>query len=120
MLNYLNQRRMKGEALTRPEICSIAWAAQEAICDVLSAKAVAAAVREQLPTIALVGGVAANRRLRQLLTQRAAEHQIQVCYPSPVYCTDNAAMIGVAAYDKWLAHDWAGWDLNADPRLPLE
>ena len=119
VLNYLNQRRMKGDSLTREEICSIAWAAQEAICDVLSAKAVAAAVREQLPTIALVGGVAANRRLRQLLTERAAAHQIRVCYPSPVYCTDNAAMIGVAAYEKWLARDWAGWDLNADPRLPL-
>ncbi|MDO4732523.1 MAG: tRNA (adenosine(37)-N6)-threonylcarbamoyltransferase complex transferase subunit TsaD [Bacillota bacterium] len=117
VLNYLNQRRMKGDAPTEQEICSIARAAQEAICDVLSAKAVAAAQREGVKSIALVGGVAANRRLRELLGERAEAAGIRLCYPSPVYCTDNAAMIGVAAYEKWLAQDWAGWDLNADPRL---
>jgi len=117
VLNYLNQRRMKGDEPTEQEICSIARAAQEAICDVLSAKAVAAAQREGVKTIALVGGVAANRRLRELLGERAEAAGLRLCYPSPVYCTDNAAMIGVAAYEKWLAQDWAGWDLNADPRL---
>lgn len=120
VLNYLNQRRMRGDEPTEAEICSIARAAQEAICDVLSAKAVAAAQREGVDSIALVGGVASNRRLRQLLSQRAEELGIRVCYPSPVYCTDNAAMIGVAAYEKWLRKEFAPWDLNADPRLPID
>lgn len=119
VLNYLNQRRMHGDEPNEQEICSIARAAQESICDVLSAKAVAAAQREGVRTIALVGGVAANKRLRQLLQERGAAHGIRVCYPSPVFCTDNAAMIGVAAYDKWLAQDFAAWDLNADPRLSI-
>ncbi len=119
VLNTLNQRRMQGKDLTPAEVCDFAYAAQEAICDVLSAKAVAAAKREHLPLIALAGGVAANTRLRQLLQERAAKEGIAVLWPSPVYCTDNAAMVAAAAYDLWEKGEFAHLDLNADPRLPL-
>jgi len=119
VLNDLNQRRMKGQEPTEAELCSIAASAQEAICDVLSAKAVAAAQREGVKTIVLAGGVAANQRLRALLRQRAAAAAIAVFWPSPVYCTDNAAMVGAAAYQQYLAQDFAAWDLNADPRLEI-
>lgn len=119
VLNYLNQRRMKGRELSQEEICHIAASAQEAICDVLSAKAVAAAVREGLKTIALVGGVASSRRLRQLLQERACRQGIDVIWPSPVFCTDNAAMIGMAALEQYAAGDFASLDLNAQPRLAI-
>ena len=119
VLNHLNHRRMTGGEPDRQEICDIAASAQEAICDVLSAKAVAAAERLRLPLIVLAGGVAANARLRELLSGRARSAGIRVLWPSPVLCTDNAAMIGAAAYDQFLAGDFAGPDLNADPRLPL-
>ncbi|MBR5428951.1 MAG: tRNA (adenosine(37)-N6)-threonylcarbamoyltransferase complex transferase subunit TsaD, partial [Firmicutes bacterium] len=65
------------------------------------------------------GGVAANARLRELLRQRAEKEGIRTIWPSPVLCTDNAAMIGAAAYEQFRAGDFAGLDLNADPRLPL-
>lgn len=119
VLNYLNQRRMKGQALSEQDVCDIAASAQEAICDVLSAKAVAAAVREQVPQLVLAGGVAANQRLRQLLQQRAAEQGLAVLWPSPIYCTDNAAMIAAAAYPLYVQGCFAPLTLNADPRLPL-
>lgn len=119
VLNYLNQQRMKGAAPDQQEICDIAASAQEAICDVLSAKAVSAAQRQGVATIALVGGVAANRRLRQLLSERAAAAGIRAVWPSPVYCTDNAAMIGVAALPKYAAGDFAELNLNAEPRLAI-
>lgn len=119
VLNQLNRRRMTGGPLSEQEVADLAASAQEAICDVLSAKAVAAAKREGLPLIALVGGVAANRRLRELLAERAAVAGIRVCWPSPVYCTDNAAMIGIAALPKFATGEFAALDLNAEPRLPL-
>ena len=111
--------QVPGVSFTEQEVADLAASAQEAICDVLSAKAVAAAKREGLPLIALVGGVAANRRLRELLAERAAVAGIRVCWPSPVYCTDNAAMIGIAALPKFAAGEFAALDLNAEPRLPL-
>ena len=120
VLNYLNNRRMKGEELAPEDICNIAASAQEAICDVLSAKAVAAARREGMKTIALVGGVASNKRLRELLSARGAKYGMDVIWPSPVFCTDNAAMIGMAALEKYAAGDFAPLDLNAQPRLPIE
>jgi N6-L-threonylcarbamoyladenine synthase len=119
VLNYLNQRKMKLEHLSGNDIADIAASAQEAICDVLSAKAVAAAVREDLSTIVLVGGVAANRRLRELLQERAAVRGISVIWPSPVYCTDNAAMIGIAAIGKYIQKDFSDLTLNAEPRLDI-
>ena len=119
VLNHLNHRRMKGEDFSEAEICDLAASAQQAICDVLSAKTVAAAEREGLSTIALAGGVAANGYLRQMLAQRAAVTGIKVVWPSPIYCTDNAAMIGAAAYHQYLAGDFAPLSLNADPRMPF-
>jgi len=119
VLNYLNRRRMQGDDPCTDEIDHIAAAAQEAIIDVLAAKALAAAQQYQLDTIAIVGGVAANNRLFQLLSERASVHNINVIRPSLIYCTDNAAMIGTAAYDKWLNNDFADFSLNATPRLPL-
>ncbi|MBR5430258.1 MAG: tRNA (adenosine(37)-N6)-threonylcarbamoyltransferase complex transferase subunit TsaD, partial [Firmicutes bacterium] len=71
VLNHLNHRRMTAGDPDRQEVCDIAASAQEAICDVLSAKAVAAARRHGLPLIVLAGGVAANARLRELLLARA-------------------------------------------------
>ena len=119
VLNLLNHQRMTTGEPTAQEVCDIAASAQEAVCDVLSAKAVAAARRESLPCILLAGGVAANQRLRQLLSQRAGAEGIRVLWPAPALCTDNAAMIGAAAWDQYQARAFAGLELNADPRLPL-
>ncbi|MCL2817553.1 MAG: tRNA (adenosine(37)-N6)-threonylcarbamoyltransferase complex transferase subunit TsaD [Clostridiales bacterium] len=117
VLNHLNRLRMSGHFLSEKEIADIAASAQEAICDVLSAKAIDAAGKLGLKTVAVVGGVAANARLRQLLRQRAGN--VRVIWPSPLFCTDNAAMIGVAAWHKWQKGEFSSLALNADPREKL-
>jgi N6-L-threonylcarbamoyladenine synthase len=117
VLNELNRRHMRGEALTEQLVCNIAASAEEAICDVLSARAVACARQLKLDTIVLVGGVAANSRLRGLLSERAAQAGQKAYCPPPVYCTDNAAMVGAAAYPLWQKGCFANESLNAEPRL---
>ncbi len=119
VLNDLNKRRMQGQIIDQSLINNIAAAAQEAICDTLSAKTVAAAKARGLKNIALVGGVAANSRLRALLKERAAEHDINCLWPDKIFCTDNAAMIAAAAYPKYQKKDFAQLNLNAEPRLPF-
>jgi N6-L-threonylcarbamoyladenine synthase len=76
----------------------VAAAFQEAVVDVLSAKLVAAAVARNCPRVALVGGVAANGRLRDRIRQTAVENHMQAFLPSPAFCGDNAAMIAAAGF----------------------
>ena len=65
----------------------------------------------------MAGGVASNSRLRELITEKAAEHDIEVLRPSPVLCTDNGAMIASAAYYAFIAGERSGYDLDAVPAL---
>lgn len=72
---------------------------QEAVVDVLATKLIRAARHHQARYVTLVGGVACNSRLRAVVNEKAAKSRLKVAYPSPVFCTDNAAMIGRAAWD---------------------
>ncbi len=110
----MNKRRMKGEPF---RVEDVAASAQEAIVKVLAAKAVRAADELGLDTIVLAGGVAANQALRSRVEQLAPAKR--VVYPSPVFCTDNAAMIGAAALPKFARGEFTGLDLNAQANLPL-
>jgi len=70
-------------------------------------------------SILVSGGVAANNELRSSFEREAERRSFQVFFPSRELCTDNAAMIAAAAYPKFLSAQFAGWDLNAEPVLPL-
>lgn len=97
----------------------MAAAIESAICDVLVKKSIRACRQEGVRSLVIAGGVAANRQLRSLLEQLAAEEEIQVFLPHPKYCTDNAAMIAYTAFEK-TQNGWqspAGWDVQ--PRLRL-
>ena len=72
---------------------------QEAVVDVLASKLIKAAKEKGAKTVTVVGGVACNSRLREVVEDKARRHRLKVAFPSPVYCTDNAAMIGRAAWD---------------------
>ena len=84
--------------------------------DVLVTKTVEAAKAFGAAEILLAGGVAANRRLREELSRRAA---VPVRYPAPALCTDNAAMIAAAAFYRFEAGRQSGWDLDVAPNLKL-
>ncbi len=69
--------------------------------------------------IAIAGGVASNGALRTAMKKACTEHGYKFYYPSPIFCTDNAAMIGVAAYYEYINGTRHRWDLNAVPNLKL-
>ena len=114
VLNFLNQMNMKNQTYS---VADVAASAQAAITKVLAAKAVQAAAETKLNTLVLAGGVAANLALRQEI-QTIAPH-LNLLYPSLVYCTDNAAMIGAVALRKYAEGEFADYTLNAQANLPL-
>ena len=69
--------------------------------------------------LAIAGGVASNGALRRGMEKACQENGIHFYYPSPILCTDNAAMIGTAAYYEYKKGTRHGWDLNAVPNLKL-
>ena len=116
VLNYINQAQMKGEAISVPDLCA---SFQNAVVDVLVSRAVAAAKEFGYDKLAIAGGVASNSALREGMRKACEREGLKLYYPSPIYCTDNAAMIGSAAYYEYINGARAGWDLNAVPNLKL-
>ncbi len=116
VLNYLNQAAMKGETVVQADVAA---SFQQAVVDVLVERAVSTAVELGQHRLVLAGGVASNGALRQALDEACARHGIQCYHPSPILCTDNAAMIGAAAYYHYIKGERSGWDLNAVPNLQL-
>lgn len=116
VLNYLNNCEMKQIEVNRADVAA---SFQQAVVDVLVGRAVAAAQKLGEKRIAVAGGVAANSYLRQTMQEECDKAGITLCYPSPVYCTDNAAMIAVQGYYDFLAGKRDGWNLNAVPNLKI-
>lgn len=116
VLNYINGCRMKGEEYSQADIAA---SFQKAVTDVLVANAMHAVTEFKADKFAIAGGVASNSALRLAMRSACEERGVKLYYPSPVYCTDNAAMIGVAAYYEYIAGTRHGWDLNAVPNLKL-
>ena len=116
VLNYLNGCQMKGIKVNRADVAA---SFQKAVCDVLVEHAMIAVKESGLNKFAIAGGVASNSALRAAFEKACAERQIEFYHPSPIFCTDNAAMIGVAAYYEFIAGKRDGLDLNAVPNLKL-
>lgn len=116
VLNYLNGCRMKGE-----EICQadVAASFQKAVVEVLVEHSMHALREYGYDRFAIAGGVASNSALREAMARACRDNNIRFYYPSPVYCTDNAAMIGVAGYYEFMRGIRSGLDLNAVPNLRL-
>lgn len=116
VLNYLNHAKMRGETVNSADLAA---SFQHAVVDVLVEHAISAAKQYGFHKLAMAGGVASNSALRAAMTQACEKEKIQLYYPSPIYCTDNAAMIGVAGYYEFIKGTRHGWDLNAVPGLKL-
>lgn len=116
VLNYLNGCRMKEQ-----EICvaDVAASFQQAVVDVLVDHAMHAVKQYDYKTFAIAGGVASNSALRKAFAERCKAEGIRFCHPSPILCTDNAAMIGAAGYYEYIKGVRSGMDLNAVPNLRL-
>ncbi len=116
VLNYLNGCRMKGEPICEADVAA---SFQRAVTDVLVEHAVHGAKEFGMDKLAIAGGVASNSALRAAMAEACAKEGIRFYHPSPIFCTDNAAMIGVAAYYEYMAGTRSGLDLNAVPNLRL-
>jgi len=92
---------------------------QRAVVEDLAERTLAAADDFHARAVFVSGGVAANSLLRKTFAEECAIRGVPVFFPSVALSTDNAAMIAAAAYPKFLAGEFAGHDLNADPSLPL-
>ena len=97
-------------------LAQLAAGFQEALVEVLVGKAIRAAEQVDARQIALAGGVAANKRLREVLLARTT---LPVLIPDVDLCTDNAAMVAAAGYFRLQAGDVSGWDLDVKPNLRL-
>jgi len=116
VLNYLNHARMTGEEV-KPE--DLAASFQKAAVEVLVDHAVKGAKEYGFKKLAMAGGVASNSALRSCMKEACEKAGITLYYPSPVYCTDNGAMIGAAGYYEYCRGARSGLDLNAVPSLKL-
>jgi N6-L-threonylcarbamoyladenine synthase len=99
-----------------PDRADVAASFEQAVVDVLVEGCLRSARREGVKTILVAGGVACNRRLREQMTARARAEGVRAVFPSPAYCTDNAAMIAGLGWHLWRAGRAAGLELDAASR----
>ena len=116
VLNYINHAKMTGQEICVPDLVA---SYQNAVVESLVRRTVAAAKEYGYDKVAIAGGVASNSALRAEMKKACRKAHLSFYHPSPIYCTDNAAMIGVAAYYEYQKGARAGWDLNAVPNLKL-
>ncbi|NLO85707.1 MAG: tRNA (adenosine(37)-N6)-threonylcarbamoyltransferase complex transferase subunit TsaD [Clostridiales bacterium] len=116
-LNACHKMTQNGQELPRADLAA---SFERAVVDSLCAKAVLAVKESGLQTLCLAGGVSANRRLRAQMTELSRKHGFKLCMPELWLCTDNAAMIGSAAYYEMKKGTLADLSLNAIPSAALQ
>ncbi|MGL4737266.1 MAG: tRNA (adenosine(37)-N6)-threonylcarbamoyltransferase complex transferase subunit TsaD [Cellulosilyticaceae bacterium] len=116
VLNYVNSCKMKNEEIP---MADVAASFQKSVVDVLVSKTISLAKEKKIKKITLAGGVAANQGLRKEMEAVCKKYDMKLYYPKLNLCTDNAAMIGAAAFYEYRAGYRGDMKLNAVPNLPL-
>lgn len=116
VLNYLNTASMNNEKIVTEDVAA---SFQQAVIDVLVGHSMEALDRYNFKKFAIAGGVASNSSLRAAFEEACAQKGVEFFLPPPILCTDNAAMIGSAAYFEYKRGTRSGLDLNAVPNLKL-
>ncbi len=119
VVNYVKTHPEPLEGYSESLMKDIISSFQEAVVEVLVKKTVEAAQQQKLKRMVLSGGVAANQRLRQKIKEESIRQKLSVYLPSPVFCTDNAAMVGVVGYEYLKKGIRSNFSLNAFSNLPL-
>lgn len=116
VLNFVNKSKMNKTPFKNEDLAS---SFQQAISDVLVHKSIKACNEKNIKKLALAGGVSANSFLRETMEQACQKNNIKLFIPNIKLCTDNAAMIGCAAYFEYIKGNFADLSLNAYPSLKL-
>ena len=116
VLNYLNKAQMTGAEVSEADVAA---SFQKAVIDSLVDHAAMAIDEFGMDKFAIAGGVASNQTLRAAFEKMCESKDVEFYHPSPILCTDNAAMIGAAGYYEYIAGHRDSWDLNAVPNLKL-
>ena len=116
VLNYINSANMQGKEINRADVAA---SFQKAVVDALVSRAVRLAKECGMDKLAIAGGVASNSALLAAIHEECTKNNIRFYSPSPILCTDNAAMIGAAAYYEYIKGVRHSYDLNAIPNLKL-
>lgn len=116
VLNYINSCQMKDIEINHADIAA---SFQQAVIDVLVSHSIEAIKKYGMNQFAIAGGVASNSALREAFDKACEENGLKFYRPSPIFCTDNAAMIAVAGYYEYMDGIRSGLELNAVPNLKL-
>ena len=116
VLNYLNKAKMQNVEVNKADVAA---SFQKAVIEVLKDNVMETCKSRNVKKIAIAGGVASNSSLRETIMNAASKKGIEVLFPAPVLCTDNAAMIGSAAYFNLVNGKISDLNLNAKPNLKL-
>ncbi len=118
---YFLQKEMKNDdSFIQNNLNDLCHSIQFAIVDILIKKLEKAVTLHPVKHIALAGGVSANSALRQAFTQFGKKNQLEVYIPDFEYCTDNAAMIGITGYYKYMAKDFSDLNITPDPKFEMK
>lgn len=116
VLNYINKCKMKEVEINIPDVAA---SFQKAVIDVLKDNVFLTCKERNINKIAIAGGVASNSALREALINEGNKKGIEILFPDRILCTDNAAMIGSAAYYEYISGNISKLNLNAKPNLKL-
>nr|WP_041607294.1 tRNA (adenosine(37)-N6)-threonylcarbamoyltransferase complex transferase subunit TsaD [Halanaerobium praevalens] len=116
VMNYVNNEDQRGNRIDKNDLAA---SFQAAVVDSLVANLIKAVENYEVQSVVLSGGVAANQRLRKVISKKLKSFNLDFYYPPLELCTDNAAMIGAVAYYQYLEKDFAPLSLSADPSLKL-
>ncbi len=116
VLNFINTRKMRNEEIDK---ASVAYSFQKTAVKEVCNKVEKALKEHEALQLVVAGGVSANNYLREELQKICDVYKVKLAIPSLKYCTDNAAMIGAAAYPKYLNKEFANIDLDAESGLNI-
>lgn len=117
VINLIHNMEQRGEEIPKEDICA---SFRYAVVDLLTTNFLKAAKDYNITTLAVAGGVSANRLLRERLTQEAEANGYKLYLPEKSLCTDNAAMVGSQGYYEYISGNVAELDLNAIATLPID
>ena len=119
VLYFLRDHKKVEPDFIETNLADICCSVQTVIVESLVDKVVKASNEYDIKIIAIAGGVSANSALRKVLQEKSEEHSWELHIPKLAYCTDNAAMIGIAAYYKYLREEFASLGVTPQPRLKI-